>query len=332
MKRTLLLLLTPLLLHGCFASKSFVSFEILEPAPVSYPVDVAVLGFVNRSPLGAYSMEPDDSLRMRRETRQIIDTIVSRNLEKGFIEGIGQSGVEPVSDIRIIHLRRMDTIGQNEPMEPGRLKKVFDLNGLDALVSLENYGFSLYRSYSYYSFETLDHTQEFMLELKLLWRVYVRGNSDPLEEYIFHDTLYYYNYSEMDPGDYWDGAAVIRDGARDAGFRYGLRLVPVWVGVSRVLFRGGEKELVEAARFADQGRWEEAVALWSALTDHPSDRIAAKAHHNLAISLELDDRVEAALEQVRTAYILWENSYIEKYMDALDKRLTEREKLLRQIN
>jgi hypothetical protein len=224
----------------------------------------------------------------------------------------------------------MDTLNITEPLSQATLTRILELNNVDALVSLENYGVTLYRSYRYYSFENLDFAYEYTLILDVLWRVYER-NTGLLDERHRRDTLYYYNYSDMDPRHYWNNTSVLRDGSLEAGFRYGITHVPVWLKVSRILYRGGEKELLTAAGYTDRGEWEAAAEIWSGLTDHDSPRIAAKALHNLAIHYELKDDIAAALAASDRALALWDNEEIRNYNRALKRRMADQEKLMQQV-
>ncbi|MCF8346158.1 MAG: DUF6340 family protein [Bacteroidales bacterium] len=330
LKRTFYIWMPLLLLTGCFASRSYVSFEVLDPAGITYPESVDRVAFMNRSPVAVQYAENIKNQKIDPVTLQIIDTIVGNNLRKGFSEGIRQADIAYLDDMPLINYRRMDTLKLSEPLDPVTLERIFELNNVDALVSLENYGVTLYRSYRYYSFENLDYTYEYTLILDVLWRVYER-NAGLLDERNRRDTLYYYNYSDMNPSDYWSNATVLRDGSLEAGFRYGITHVPVWLQVSRILYRGGEKGLVTAAEHADRGEWDAAAEIWDGLTGHESPRIAAKALHNLAIHYELMDDMEAALAASGRALALWDNEEIRQYNRILKKRMTDQEKLMQQV-
>ncbi len=330
LKRTFFIWIPFLLLTGCFASRSYVSFEVLDPAGITYPESVERTAFLNRSPVAVQYANNSESKKIDPVTLQIIDTIVCNNLRKGFREGIRQADIAYLDDMPLINYRSMDTVKQPEPLDQFTLERIFELNNVDALVSLENYGVTLFRSYRYYSFESLDYAYEYTLILDVLWRVYER-NAGLLDERNRRDTLYYYNYSDMNPSDYWNNATVLREGSLEAGFRYGITHVPVWLQVSRILYRGGEKGLLTAAGHADRGEWDAAAEIWAGMTEHKSPRIAAKALHNLAIHFELQDDMEAASAASDRALALWDNEEIRKYNRALKKRTEDQEKLMQQV-
>ncbi len=325
------LLIIPVLLSGCFASKSFVQFEILEPAPVTYPEHVSRVGFLNRAPVinNRYSsINPrlTDPFSIR-----VVDTIVSNNIQKGFFEGIGLTEVSIMQELPVLEARRLDTTGQSEVLDFSTRERLMANRSLDALISLEYYHLRLSRSHSYYDFTIGEYMQEFRLQMEVLWRIYVKDSISPFDELLSVDTLYYYNHSDMPREEYLSVTKVIREGSVEMGFRYGLRQIPIWTGVSRVVFRGGEQGLMVAARYTDGGEWEQAVEIWSELTQHESERIAARAFHNLAIYHELQDDLQIAGRYAERALQLWENRYIKEYNQQLENRLEQQERLLKQL-
>ena len=319
------------MLTGCFASKSFVNFEVLEPALITYPQHVSNTGFLNRAPVVRNKYSNVNSLLTDSRNAKIIDTIVSNNIRKGFYEASQLTETGYMDEIPYLEARRNDTIGQAEVFDFDERERLLDFYSLDALIALEYYHLQLTRSYSYYDFFSGEYLQEFRLTMETLWRLYVNDSIAPYDEYLGIDTLYYYNRSSMPREEYLSVTSVIREGSADVGFRYGIRHIPLWTEVSRVVFRGGERELLEAASHTDRGEWEKAVEIWKELTGDTSDRIAARAFHNLAIYYELQDDILTASNYADRAYALWKNRYIKNYKQQLEQRLTEQEILLKQI-
>ena len=298
---------------------------------VTYPENVSRIGYLNRTPViknefSKIDTETSDPFRV-----SIIDTIISNNIRKGFFEGARLTEMGYMENIPVLEARRKDTVGQQDLMDFVTRERLLKNNSLDAMVSLEYSHLRLSRSYTYYNLLVGDYMQDFNLYMELLWRIYVKDSIAPFEEYTDIDTLYYYNYSNMPREEYMSVTSVIRDGSAEMGFRYGKRHIPLWIEVSRVVFRGGEPGLVTAAQHTDKGEWDKAVEIWKGLTTHESDRIAARAFHNLAIYHELQDEIPIAGSYAGRAFELWDNRYISNYKKQLDQRLKDQEKLFMQL-
>lgn len=330
-KRSIFVFFIPVLLTGCFASKSFVYFEVLEPAVITYPENVSRIGYLNRTPVIKNEFSNIDTKGSDSFSVSIIDTIINNNIRKGFFEGARLTEMGYMEEIPVLEARRRDTVGQQDMMDFRTREQLMTNFSLDAMVSLEYSHLRLSRSYTYYNFIVGDYMQEFNLYMELLWRIYVKDSIAPFEEYLEVDTLNYYNYSNMPREEYMSVTSVIRDGSAEMGFRYGKRHIPLWMEVSRVVFRGGEPGLITAAQYTDKGEWDKAVEIWKGLTTHESDRIAARAFHNLAIYHELQDEIPIAGSYAARAFELWDNRYISNYKKQLDQRLKDQEKLFMQL-
>jgi hypothetical protein len=329
--RYITLLIVSVSLSGCFASKSFVHFEILEPAPVTYPEQVNRIGYLNRAPVIRNEYSSINPQITDPYSIRVIDTIISNNIRKGFFEGGRMTEVSYMKDMPLLEARRVDTAGQSKVLDFSTRQRLMANRSLDALITLEYYHLRLTRSYTYYDFTMGDYMQEFRLYMEVLWRTYVNDSIAPFDEFLSIDTLYYYNRSDMSREDYLSVTSVIREGSVEMGFRYGIRQIPLWNGVSRVVFRGGEQGLILAAQYTDSGKWEEAVKIWEELTQHESQKIAARALHNLAIYHELQDDLQVADGYAERALELWDNRYIKEYRQQIGHRLVQQGKVFKQL-
>lgn len=331
MRRTALLFLLVLFLTGCGASKSFVRFEVLEPAPITYPEYVSKTGFLNRAPYSMTILPEYNRLNIGSEGLFIIDTIIIENLKKGFLEARNEGEVSFLDDITFIDKRRKDTIQAADPLSGHELTLLFENYGMDALIVLEYYNLSLSKSSVFFSYIDFTYVEVYSYFLEALWRVYDRYDPSPIDEYLLSDTLYFENKSSDASSSFVTPTIVLREGSADFGFKYGLRHSPLWHEVSRVVFRGGDPLLVKAAEFTDAGNWDEAVRIWEGLLNSKDNKVAAKASHNLGVNYELLDQIKTASEYVDSASALWDNSYTEKYRIALKHRLDNMEKLRKQL-
>ncbi len=331
-KILLMLSLVPLL-TGCAGSSSFVTFEVLQPADITYPQTVSKVGYLNRSPLSRHAFSKVNQKGLDPVALRIVDSIVSNNVRKGFYEGKQLTELTFMEDIPLYNARRTDTVGKAKPLGAFTQKQVFrDAGGnIDALVVLEYYYADLGKTYPAYDFMVGDYIEEFKLDMTILWRVYTDDRVSPIDEYLQQDTLYYMNRQSSPSSTYLTPADILRDGSQEMGFRYGLRHIPKWREVSRVIFRGGSKELRAAADLTDLGNWDEAAGLWVPLIRNEDPKVAAKACHNLAVHYELLDDIVTASNYINRASELWDNKTTERYSEALKKRQKNQQELQQQV-
>ncbi|MCF8225011.1 MAG: DUF6340 family protein [Bacteroidales bacterium] len=319
-----------LLFSSCTGPKSIVNVEILEPAGITYPENVQRIGYLNHAPLSRDSYngfsEEFDPVSLR-----IIDTMVCKNLQKGFLDGIKNTELSYLDSILFLEFRRKDTTARTQPLTNRILETVFNTKNLDALIILDYYAVDISRSYSHYSLMTASFVEEYKLIMEVAYRTVVKNNDEPLDKYVSKDTLYFMNESSMPSSTYLHASDVIRSGAYEFGYAYGMRHIPVWNQVSRVVFRGREEELRQAAAHTDMGNWDAALQIWTALLSSEDQHLAAKAAHNIAVYYELEDDVETALGYASKAVELWVNHYTELYKQELKIRYMNREDLLKQV-
>ena len=319
------------LLCACSSSKSFVYFEALQPADVSYPSDIRKVGYLNRSPLSIHSLTPSNRKNLDATGLSIIDTIVCNNLKEGFLEGRKSKEISYLDSIVFLEERRYDTIGRENPLDGYELWRIFNENKLDALISMEYYSLELNKSFTYYNYELLDYVEEFSFFMEIVWRVYTPNSSMPIDTFRTSDTLYFLNQSSRE-GEYLSATDVLEKGSGILGYEYGRRHVPYWTEVARVVFRGGSKELREAASYTDEGKWEKAAELWKQTLEYPDDESVAKAYHNLSVYYEIEDDIPMAYEMAVAAATRWDNTFIQNHKKAMETRLKSRERLFRQLD
>lgn len=133
-----------------------------------------------------------------------------------------------------------------------------------------------------------------------------------------------------------DLAYAVFDMSFDAGRQYGMRVAPVWITVSRPYFTKGKKPFKEdmqrATRLTDQGRWEEALEIWTALEQSADPKTAGRAAHNIAVAHERLGLLTAALEWADRAFLLHGNKTSRSYADLLRLRIEDAKRVDYQMN
>ena len=120
-----------------------------------------------------------------------------------------------------------------------------------------------------------------------------------------------------------------------AGQRYGMRIAPVWVTVSRSFFTKGKgihKETMQnAARLADAGNWDQASEVWTDLVSSADEKTAGRAAHNLAVSSERLGRLEEAVDWAEKAWLSYGNKTSRNYLGILRQRIEDDRKARSQL-
>ena len=119
------------------------------------------------------------------------------------------------------------------------------------------------------------------------------------------------------------------------GQKYGMRIAPVWISVSRPFFTNGKgiykDQMKEAARLADSGNWDAAARIWTEVAAQADVKTAGRAFHNLAVASERLGQLEKALELAEKAWLEYGNKTSRNYMGVLDQRILDERKARSQI-
>lgn len=319
-----------MLLNGCFTSRSFVNFEVLQPAVITYPESVHNIGYLNRAPLSKYSFYEKNQINLDQVSLLMVDSMICNNLKKGFLEARKDTELPYLDFILTMESRRRDTVNRSSQISELYRNDLFKKHNLDALIVLEYYKLKLEKSGTNYSYSYRDYIQEYSFAAEVFWRIYVRGSENTLNEFTNADTLYYVNSRSSPDSLRWNTVGVIQNGFYEIGYSYGQKHIPVWNNVLRIMFRGKGSTLRNAARYTDTGDWESALQIWTSLSENEDARISAMARNNIAIYYELEDEIPTALEYAQSALDLWENETIEAYVQELKIRLENQEDIYKQ--
>ncbi len=157
------------------------------------------------------------------------------------------------------------------------------------------------------------------------WRVYDLSNQKISNAFLYRDTLSWEasDWNEVRPGNQLPGyfSASAYAGA-DAAEKYANIIAPTWKNDSRILFNSGSKLFVQAEKFAEQGLWLDAAALWQKLTSDKNTVIAAKAAFNMALANEMLGNFDIAINWLDEAHRLNPKlKEVEDYRNIINDRI-----------
>ncbi len=332
-----LALLVALVLRGCMTTYSLVEFEVLEPATVDFPPRVERLILLDRAPVTVDAFDPKDRTGMKPEHLLVIDTIISNAVMEGTSSILNMSPTERFSDPVILNEYRTDTAGLDDLILTKReVAELCGQYGADAVVSLEYYSLDLDERREYYPGSLIEDLESlwahyYIISNETRWIIYLPGSPTPFDRYRMRDTLYFADYVEGEFRQIPEVPGMIRETFRYSGEKYGRYLVPVWTRASRILFRGREKPLKEAAKLTDQGEWDQAYLIWQGLLGGEDSTVVSKAYHNLAVYYELEDKLDSAniLAGLAVRYDTLEA--VANYKEELETRLLNKQEILKQL-
>lgn len=322
-----------LLLQGCAVNYRVVEFEILEPATVEFPPHVKQLIFLNRAPITYDIWAESNQLGMDPRQLVLLDTLMINNLFKGVLEVLRNSPAQKFQMPIWLSDRRTDTTGlENLVLTRREVDNICDTIMGDAIISLEIYTVGIYQDFDYYQDapnEVLNHYYEVFNSLK--WNIHLPGSPRPFDSYTMVDTLFFPVILDGEPVDYVPGVDMLRQLFYNSGYKYGKYLVPLWNKASRILYRGRNDSLKQAIKYTDAGQWDRAYDIWNHLTSHEDSTLVAKAYHNIAVYLELEDKLDSASVMLDRALA---HGFLELdtlYREELDIRILNRQDILRQV-
>jgi hypothetical protein len=125
---------------------------------------------------------------------------------------------------------------------------------------------------------------------------------------------------------------AVTQAATQSGITYGQRIAPTYTTVTRALFAAGHADLRRGARFAKSEQWKKARAVWRELAkEGQAPKIRAKALHNIAVALEREGKLSNALAKARAAEELGGKARMRRYVQALMRRVDDKERVKRQM-
>jgi hypothetical protein len=323
-----------LLLFDACAPMAEIDLQVINPAEITFPLNVKEIAFLNRSvyPAKLYT----DTGKWDVTELYVIDTVVNNWMFKGVRESMSQSPLFEFNEIHVMRKRRFDSAAFLKPMsieELDRLKKLESIGRANALVSLDYFhlGDSVHVEFNLAEFA---HEAYLGFYITALWRIYDLERDTLIDEVTLKDTSQWYAYHE-----YYNfslrglpsGLQALRQSAYNAGYKYGVRISPTWYETTRYYYPGGSREMKTASKLVAQWDWQGASAIWKRLADGEEKKLAARACFNLALASEVDDRIIQAIDWAIRAYAIRQDDLTREYIDILEQRYEDNKDLRKQL-
>jgi hypothetical protein len=337
----LFLALLAILSWSCGTSSTFL--EVLQPSQIVLPDDIKVLALMDRSKPekgfatfmeGVFSGE---DLGQDREGRRLALQNLTNTLTRTPTLQVKGTGLE--------YTGSKNGKQMPPPLNWSEVESICKRYGADAVVALESFDSSSDLSYSQSSYKSKQkdgteiikytHTARRNLRVYMGWRVY----DLKLRVVVDENTVSEYD-EDTATGDTQDRArtnlrsqlSAMRDLAAKAGSKYGQRIAPVWVNVSRTYYntaKGSDQSAMEQAhRLTQAGKWDEAAEIWNDLLSSARDpKTKGKAAHNIAIAAERNGNLKTAEDWASKAYTQYGNKASQSYVYVIQQRISDQARL-----
>jgi len=330
------LALSALLLTHC--SVSSVPMKVLVPAEITIDRGIEHVGII------------DHSRRDRRRVADLVEGFLTREsiladalgaefCLKGLAETLNQSPRFTPVVIYGEHTGDFSLRGLPRDLPWEVVNQICRKYRLDALIVLEHFDSDIQLRSRISKKKKANKSRRHHLRLTITvgsgWRIYVPDSRRVIDAEIYHDRKHW-NASGKTRREAMrrlpDKREAINQAGYYSGLRYGERIAPVWITLTRTYYSKGCPEFEAAKRYVRSGNWDDAERLWRDVAAGEDMALAGKAMYNLAFGAEIRGRLEKALELAQEAYTRFGNRKAYSYMRELQARIQEQRRLEEQLD
>lgn len=348
-----------LLLSGC-QSVEQLSIDYMLPAEVSFPETLKRVAVVNNMP-----NVPDNKLITSEEEEKKSKDEVARltNYYNGNAALTTESLAEALAAENYFEevvicdsaLRSKDIQPRESLLSQDEVQELTQNLDVDFLIALENIQMRSNRKISYLRdwgifLGTVD------VKVYPTVRIYLPNRKGPMTTVSSNDSIFWEEMgnSEATVRSHLIGEEeLVRQASEFAGTVPVKHLLPYWKTGNRYLFSGGSVNMRDAAVYAKEENWSEAVELWKQTYDTKKGKQKMYAAYNAALGYEMQDSISTALEWALKAQALAREKskadkketgeinngtalsyylFISMYVDELEKRKEGMARLNMQMN
>lgn len=315
----------------------------LEPAEVDIPRHIQKIGVANRS------LPPKDinllNILEGFVTGESIlgDREASTRTVEGLATRLNNSPRFTAVVLYGLDLRGTGTKKFPEPLNWGEVDRLCQQYGVDALALLETFDSDLLldkktrqvkRTREGKEYEVTEHLARLNIRVNSGWRIY-----DAKEKRIVDANVYTDEKGWEGRGDNPDQALsklpdkrrAINDAALFSGERYGVRISPTWVNITRQYYSRGHDDLKKAKVYVKRRNYDPAMDIWKRLALHADPKIAGMAAFNMAVICEVQGEYDLALSWANKSLREFNNKKASGYIQTLNARKARQARLDRQM-
>jgi hypothetical protein len=322
---------------------SYVSVSVLKPAVITIPAEVKSIALVNRT-------RPSKRDRGKNILEGIISgeaPFVDRQAADECIKGVANKlQGSPRFTVVIpggLEMKGSGTRQFPEQLDWGTVEDICQKNNADALAVLEV--FDSNNSYSNTNRQAkkkdgdkeinyTEYISSLNIQIEAGWRIYVPSQQRIVDQNIYTDPRSWRNVDNS-PKKAQNGLPSLDRAVSDAGYyageQYAVRISPLWTRVSRMYYKKGNSDFERATRKVQVNDWKGAAELWKKHVNNSDPKIAGWATYNMALACEMDGDLDAAVDWAKKSYVDFQNKKAKYYMNTLDQRIYEQNRLKEQM-
>lgn len=332
-------------LVSCSATNPL-SMTVTEPAQVAIPNQATRVGIIDRSvpSEGRQGLDKLEAILTAEGLR--LDRLGARAAVEGLADRLRLSNrFEAVVVLDSLPQVAKGTKGMPAGLSRDEVSQICALYGLDAVFALSYFDTDTRVNVSVgvmdlpnqfgVRIQVPAHTVDLETLVACGWRIYLPDLPLPLDEMQYSDVIRV-SGKGISPVEAIESITNrkerILDRSRETGYLHGGRLEPTRVRVGREYFVRGTDRFARGMRLARTGDWDAAAILWEQETNNPKEKIAGRAHFNMAVINEINGDLDAAIEWAQEAYAQYGNREALNYLRILQDRRRQQELLMAEIN
>lgn len=335
-KTQILLLLASVLLTSCTIYKEY-PIEIYKPGEVSLPAEAKTIALVSRNfkyPADTLQQYYQADYNLKKENRfsaRAIDSLAITSALGGLSSAL-QSGEKSANIKQLPYGYIQPHKGEKLPVfSMDAVNEISNETRADVLISLET--FSCF--YSTFSSSVSESPASEVITAGV-WSVIDTKLRKVIDHKQMIDTIYWNEYDEQTGRKTTLPPRIdaIKTAAQMAGESFANRLAPSWQQTSRMFILPPVEDFRLAAQNFTEGKWEDAIKIWSVYAPEKYGKLSIAAMYNIALALEMGDQIDEALTMIVKAETLaksWRSSNDLKTVGLYKKILSQRKAELKRI-
>ena len=314
----------------------YLSIETLNPADITFPVDMRRVLVVNNA-------LPQNEVPFESTKHKLIEplTISADSAAYDFCRTLGETLADFRGFDEVRLLEGSLRIDQSLLTAPKLTRDDVDLlcneHESDIVISLD---LLLFRVEEYANIIFGYQTQEYLnVETSGVLRVYAQGRETPMTTILLADTIIFDIWFDQNGEDIWDFLSsdnqtnLLRESAIYLAYKARKHFIPYWDEDIRWYYTSFETRWKEATAYAEAEKWDMALEIWREIYEQTSSwKKQARLCSNIALGLEMTGNFEQALQYAKKSNQLMQDHQRdddkqEVYVNVLTNRITEEQKL-----
>lgn len=294
MKQTLyILLLTAFFFTGCQSFEPL-SIDYMQPGKVNFPSSLRKVAIINNAPIQASSKASQTTNKTWNE-KEIYYGDAQLTTE-ALAEAIANENYFDEVIICDSALRANDSIVRSTLLTIEEIEELTKSLRVDFLIAVEGIEIETERQINYLS-ELQTYYGTIDAKIRPTIRIYLPTRSRPLITLSDNDSIFWQEAAISEASviaQLPNQKDIITQASEFAGSIFIQHLLPTWTSEQRYLFTGGNVIMRDAAVYAKEGDWKEAVTLWESLYKQKKGKQKMYAAFNMAVGYEMQDNIEEA--------------------------------------